>query len=1095
MIKNAFLVADPRRLTPEEKAARAFHRLRYGGAAPVVRFRDLPSLLVRTPPAVLWWHYDASTDLPAISRDPGVIAALRSYVGTGGGLFLSLLAARYVSDLGIEETPPNMAVKGTWEEESWAPGMPDIRGIATVRGHPVFEGLGNGAYTWSPARGEPFAAAWYDQDALPASGLVVGVERQYIRIEDRRRIAVEYGFRKGRILTLGSHFYFAHPNPRFRPHLERLASNGLAYLALRVRPPRGSHWSFAGQRPEPMTRNSPPVDATQVPGRPDPPLQGMTRRPATANEFDVGGRRILILGEERRGISEVWVHPYRILSEVRLAFGTEGGERHRAETLEGDVTITPGGIVRRHRCDGALVEECIYGDRTLPAGAARYTVESSLPLLIAISVRVDLRAMWPLPPGAMGTLRYGWDEGLHALRVTDAASVGVSLVGGGKPPDSRRIGPDETDKGAIQLALEYTIRPGDAPLTFVFTGSGEREAVAAYRRMLKEPDRRLALQTRHYRRVIERAAMVEGPDAHFNESFRTALVSTERFFVNVPGLGSSLMAGYASTGHGWNGGHAVSGRPGYAWFFGRDSAWTSFAMLGCGLFDAVRDVLAFLGDHQDLTGKILHEMTTSGFVHYDAADATPLYIILLGRYLAATGDVRFVRSQNARFRRALSFCRSTDTDGDHLIENTNVGHGWIEGGKLFPVHAELYLAACWGEALCQSAYIARHLADAGLARRCRKEAVAVGTAIRKKFWNAKAGGYSFGKNADGSFRTDETALQAVAMMFGLTDRAKDGQALDRLASNQFSADWGVRMVPKESPQYDPTGYHYGSIWPLFTGWTSLAEFARGRPVQGFVHAKANLLLAGLWSAGNYPEVLHGERCEPAGVCAHQAWSGSMALQPLMEGMLGFRADAPARRVYLRPYFPPDWERAEARGLRIGKDIVAMTMRRRMNTTSFIFAATSARPIEVQFRPWLPAGTRIHAIRIGPAVSLHDVRVRVPDDVPALSFALEGELRVTYEHTGGVAVVPPVPPLSPGSASSGLRFIRDRWDDGVYEIIVEGLAGREYTLDLLTGGAPGNIEQASILHEDGERVTLGIGFDQGDTPGTYRRKTVRVSLAF
>lgn len=1090
-----FLVADPRVLTVEERAAKRFYRARFGSRATVVRFRDLPSLLKGRTPAALWWHYDASTDLPPAALDHDVTAALRSYVERGGGMLLSLLAAQYATHLGFENIPPNVVVKGAWDEGCWARGTHDIRGMAAPGEHPLFDGLHHGAYTWSPEPGDPFAAAWYDQDAFPASGLVAAVERQYIRINVGRRIAVEYHPGKGRVLTIGSHVFFASPNPRFRLHLERIASNGLAYLSSRGRISRGAHWSFAWNPPEEIVRRSSPLPP------PDPPItatilpRGMRRRPATRNEFDAGGRRILILGDETLGIEEVWVHPYRILHAYRATFSVAGGEPRKGDPIPDEVTIRPGSIARTHRRDGALIEETIFGDRVLPAGAVRYSIESTAAVRIAITARVDLRAMWPLPASATGTLQYGWDEGLQALRVVNGDGKGVSLIGSGKRPGTVQCAPAEGERREIILALEYTVNPGEAPFTFAFAGSGEQEATAAYRRMVTAPDRRLALQSRHGERILEEAAVIEGPDVLFNDAYRHALLSSERFLVRVPGLGSSLMAGYAGTARGWNGGEGVSGRPGYAWFFGRDSVWTSFALLGCGLHDAVRDVLAFLGEHQDLTGKIVHEVTTSGFAHYDAADATPLYLILMGRYLASTGNIRFVRSQEQRIRHALAYCRSTDTDGDHLIENAGAGHGWIEGGKLYPVHAELYLAGCWGEALLQAGGITRRLGDGRCARWCATEARAVAACIRKSFWNAGTGSYSFGKNADGSFRPDETVLQAVAVLFGFTDPKKDIAVLDRLASDQFSTDWGVRMVPKESPLYDPAGYHEGSIWPLFTGWTSLAEFAAGRPLQGYLHAMSNLRLGWHWSAGNFPEVLHGEQCVPSGVCAHQAWSASMALQPLIDGMLGFRADAAGRRVVLRPYFPPDWDRAEARRLRIGDGAITMTMRRRVNRTSFIFSSTAVHALHVEFRPWFPCGTTLHAIRAGSTLVLREIHVHGPDDVPPLSFALKGEMRVTYEHSGGVAVVPPAAQISPGASSSGLRVIRERWEKGVHEIIVEGVKGREYALDLMTAGSLREVRNARVLRDDGDRITLGIVAGGTGDAGGYRRIDVQTRWEF
>ena len=103
-------------------------------------------------------------------------------------------------------------------------------------------------------------------------------------------------------------------------------------------------------------------------------------------------------------------------------------------------------------------------------------------------------------------------------------------------------------------------------------------------------------------------------------------------------------------------------------------------------------MLEFYQKFQDLNGKIFHEVSTSGFVHYDASDATPLYIALAGRYLHYSGDIDFIKESWPYIKKAIDYCYSTDTDNDNLIENTNVGHGWVEGGGLFGSHTSLYLA-------------------------------------------------------------------------------------------------------------------------------------------------------------------------------------------------------------------------------------------------------------------------------------------------------------------------------------------------------------------------------------------------------------------
>ena len=69
-------------------------------------------------------------------------------------------------------------------------------------------------------------------------------------------------------------------------------------------------------------------------------------------------------------------------------------------------------------------------------------------------------------------------------------------------------------------------------------------------------------------------------------------------------------------------------------------------------------------------------------VHYDSADATPPYIVLMGEYLKWPGDVDFVRSQWERVERAMDHLHSTIRNDYGFIENYNVGHGWLEFGPL-----------------------------------------------------------------------------------------------------------------------------------------------------------------------------------------------------------------------------------------------------------------------------------------------------------------------------------------------------------------------------------------------------------------------------
>ena len=124
--------------------------------------------------------------------------------------------------------------------------------------------------------------------------------------------------------------------------------------------------------------------------------------------------------------------------------------------------------------------------------------------------------------------------------------------------------------------------------------------------------------------------------------------------------------------------------------------------------------------------------------------------------------------------------------------------------------------------------------------------------------------------------------------------------LNEFASNNFTADWGCRIVGEDSKHFHPRGYHTGSVWPLYTGWVALAEYKYGNHIQGYSHLMNNINVYKHWAKGFIEEVLHGGEYKPNGVCAHQCWSETMAVQPLIEGMLGLEVDANLNALKLSP---------------------------------------------------------------------------------------------------------------------------------------------------------------------------------------------------
>ncbi len=114
----------------------------------------------------------------------------------------------------------------------------------------------------------------------------------------------------------------------------------------------------------------------------------------------------------------------------------------------------------------------------------------------------------------------------------------------------------------------------------------------------------------------------------------------------------------------------------------------------------------------------------------------------------------------------------------------------------------------------------------------------------------------------------------------LDDRRAQRQ-IDRLGSGAIATDWGARLLSAQSELYDPLSYHYGSVWPLFTGWSSMAAYRYGRPHVGYQALTANALLTFDGALGYVTELLSGDFNAAFGRSSHhQIWSEAMVVTPV-----------------------------------------------------------------------------------------------------------------------------------------------------------------------------------------------------------------------
>jgi len=210
----------------------------------------------------------------------------------------------------------------------------------------------------------------------------------------------------------------------------------------------------------------------------------------------------------------------------------------------------------------------------------------------------------------------------------------------------------------------------------------------------------------------------------------------------------------------------------------------------------------------------------------------------------------------------------------------------------------------------------------------------------------------------------------------------------------------------------------------------------------------NLNIYKYWGSGYIEEVLDGLVYQPSGVCRHQCWSETMALQPLIEGMLGFRPDALDRRIELSPRLPAQWDSFKVDNLRIGSKNISMDMTRNGQQTIYAFKSKEGNEIWLEFNPVFPPGTEFEEVKWkGKSVAYELVEelggfIRLELD---LNLTLEGQLIIT--HSGGIVVLPLVPKPKPGNTSRGFRLLNHQLISNEYKLTFEGKSGNSETFKL------------------------------------------------
>jgi glycogen debranching enzyme len=441
-------------------------------------------------------------------------------------------------------------------------------------------------------------------------------------------------------------------------------------------------------------------------------------------------------------------------------------------------------------------------------------------------------------------------------------------------------------------------------------GAGGRFARPKYERGQKGARPNMG---RSLERWLQDAPRLESDSDSLKATYRRSLVDLAalRFSPPVAGRGTSLPA---------------AGLPWFMTMFGRDSIFTSLQALPFTPELAATTLLA-LGDWQgsrvddfrdEDPGRILHELRYGELTafeerphspYYGAADATPLYVVLLDEYERWSGDRRLVRELEREARAALNWIDEyADLQGNGYVsyqrrneqtglENQCWKDSWDSisdrDGRIpgFP-RATCELQGYAYDAKLRGARLAREIwNDSAYADQLEREAADLKRRFNRDFWVEDGQYFALALDNEGRQVDALTSNNGHLLWSGIVDKSKAKAVAGHLLGPRLFSGWGVRTLAEGEGRYNPIGYHVGTVWPFDTSF-----IAWGLRRYGFKE-EAAVLAAGILDAaevfeGRLPEAFGGyERgvtkypVQYPTACSPQAWSTGAPLL-LVRTMLG-----------------------------------------------------------------------------------------------------------------------------------------------------------------------------------------------------------------
>jgi len=405
----------------------------------------------------------------------------------------------------------------------------------------------------------------------------------------------------------------------------------------------------------------------------------------------------------------------------------------------------------------------------------------------------------------------------------------------------------------------------------------------------------------------------------------------------------------------------AAGAPWFMALFGRDSLLTSWMLLpwddslAAGTLQtlAERQGRAVDPATEEEPGRILHEVRFGpaawlalggGNAYYGTADATPLFVMLLGELRRWRWHHDLPNTLLPHADRALEWMRRYgDADGDGFIEYCRktpgglVNQGWKDSwdGISFAdgTIAEPPIALAEVQGYAYAAYraraaFAREEGDAQGARHWDVAAARLKRAFNQAFWLPDKRWYAVALDRDKRPVDALTSNIGHCLWTGIADADKAAAVAGHLLSEDMFSGWGIRTLATSMAAYNPMSYHNGSVWPHDNALCAAGLMRYGYTVHAQRVAEA-IFDAAMQFGCRLPELFcgfpRGDHLAPIPYptsCSPQAWAAAAPLQ-LLGTLLRITPQPGAGRLWCAPAIPSRYLPLQVSGLQIGNSRLTM----------------------------------------------------------------------------------------------------------------------------------------------------------------------------